>query len=484
MIQALPPEARASYENLTAESVVLYPRELVADTPERYEELFQQLRRDDLPWESMLDPTAWEIVTRERLDERHVALRHRIGEDVRHFIALREAAKAAKDGAGDKVWKTTANAVYGVLASEHLVTSNFVAANQVTAWARALAFALSQTLNAIQTITDGATYRRDQIPACTYAECLRMQADYPLQRAEEGVPFLPAEAVPDADDAFTASYREHAKRFFGVSGQEYDELFGAHELMHKKCSNGSRAFDALGCNGSGNYLKCVQNPQGEWQVTDHASRGFGRASKEVLQPWLIAAYSTDRIDKLPPLTTDRTLLSLSAALQKARKALHEKAEAVILPLGYDFVHPLNFQLLKLSAFVFDTPEQRAALLKQVQQLQKRTGCGLELLALRRRYRDRVQGSLTDVAKVVHHLIRAGDRDVASALNVRKLSPLLRTLARGRREELTTMKKAAEDDLRQRMDAANLRPEELLMGWVFTREHLGLLDQMLANDPDA
>jgi hypothetical protein len=484
MIQALPEEARAGYENLTAESVVLYPRELVADTPEQYEQLVRRLQRDDLPWESMLDLSQGEIVTRERLTERHVALRHRIGEDVRRFIALREAAKAVNDVVVDKVWKTTANAVYGVLASEHLVTSNFVAANQVTAWARALAFALSQALNAIQTITDGATYRRDQIPACTYADCLREQPVYPLQRAEEGLAFLPAEAVPDDDADFTRWYREHVRQFFGIAGPEHDDLFGAHELVHKKCSKGGRVFDALGCHGSGSYVKCVQGQQGEWKVTDHASRGLGRKSKEVLQPWLLTAFSRDCIDALPPLSSDSILLSVSQALQKARKALREGAEAVVLPLGFDLSHPLNFHLLKLSAFVFDTPEQRTAVLKQVQRFEKWTGCGLELLALRRGYRGRAQGSLTDLANALHRVIRAGDRDFASALNVRKLSPILRELGDGRKETLAAMKAAAEKDLRQRMESAKLRPEARLTGWVLTREHLGLLDQVLATDPEA
>jgi hypothetical protein len=484
MIQALPDEVRAAYEGLTAETIVLYPRQLVADTAKEYEQLVQRLRRDELPWESLLDLDAREIVTRERLDESHVALRHRIGEDVQRFTALREAAKAAKDSVSDRVWKTTANAVYGVLASEHLPSSNFVAANQVTATARALAFALSQGLNAIQTITDGCTYRCDQIPACSYAECLRQQPGYPLQRAEANIAFMPAEHVPDNDSDFTRWYRTHIKRFFGVDAPQYDDLFGAHELVHKKCSKGGRAFDALGCNGAGNYLKCLQSQEGGWTVTDHAARGFGKKSKAVLEPWLLAAYSTDRVNALPPVTTDSILLSVTQALQKARKALRDGAAVVVLPLGFDFTHAHNFQLLKLSAFVLDTPEQRTAVVKQVQKLQKCTGCGLELLALRRGYRKRAQGSLTDLAAAVHHVIRAGERDVASALNQRKLSPALLQLARERMEALAAMKAAAEESLWQRMEISHLQPEELVTAWLLTREHLGLLDQILANDQEA
>jgi hypothetical protein len=51
--------------------------------------------------------------------------------------------------------------MYGAVASQHLPTNNVVAANVITATARALALAMQMSLNGVQVITDGTTYRSD-----------------------------------------------------------------------------------------------------------------------------------------------------------------------------------------------------------------------------------------------------------------------------------------------------------------------------------
>ncbi len=60
------------------------------------------------------------------------------------------------------------------------MTDNIAAANPITAKARAMVYAMTLALDAIRVITDGYTYRLDQIPACTLKECLRIQPDYML----------------------------------------------------------------------------------------------------------------------------------------------------------------------------------------------------------------------------------------------------------------------------------------------------------------
>jgi hypothetical protein len=480
MIQALPAGARASYEALKAESVIFYPRDFVASTPDEYEALVCRSRREGLPWQSTFDAERWEVVTHERLDERHVALRYRIGEDSRRINDLRQEAKRANDAGRDKLWKTTVNTMFGVLASPHLPTGNFVAANQVTAWGRALAFAMSQSLNAVQTITDGVSYRRDQVPAAPYADCLEAQADYPVRRAEGGIAFKATGEVPD-DTSFTPWYRAHVKAFFNVSGSQYDDLFDVHELIHKTVKVGGQAtlaFDALGCDGAGNYFKCLREEGGRWVVTDQASRGFRREARKVLEPWLLLAYSLDHAGALPPLVLDRDLLSVRQAAQQARKALRKGAERVVLPLGFELEKVLGYQVIKMSAFIFDTPQQHAAVLRQVERFKQKAGCGLDILALRRSYRERKEGSLSDLAQEVHDLIREGRNDLAAMLNVRKLSPALRAVAAGRLKDLQELKARAEQDLLRRMLVTERQAEEHLTGWLLTREHLPLLDRIL------
>jgi hypothetical protein len=163
------------------------------------------------------------LVKREKIDHEYVALKYPIGvfaQKIGEFRKQAQQQEGKKSGA-HYAWKVHANTMYGVLASSYLVTNNFVAANQITAWARAEAFALSQSLNAIQTITDGCTYRLDQIPACTYAECLKIKPDYPIRRTEvgDGIPFVDPKTIPQDDTGFTQWYRQHVQRFFGVPGR-------------------------------------------------------------------------------------------------------------------------------------------------------------------------------------------------------------------------------------------------------------------------
>jgi hypothetical protein len=76
-----------------------------------------------------------------------------------------------------------------------------------------------QALNGVQVITDGCTYRRDQIPACNFSECLARRPDYTLHRAEEdaGIPYLSPDTIPaDNDTSFTQWYQDHATRFFNT----------------------------------------------------------------------------------------------------------------------------------------------------------------------------------------------------------------------------------------------------------------------------
>ena len=55
---------------------------------------------------------------------------------------------------------------------------------------------------------------------------------------------------------YTDWYQRHAKRFFGVGGEDYDALFGTHRHEHKCCGDAERvAFDGLCCDGSSNHLK-------------------------------------------------------------------------------------------------------------------------------------------------------------------------------------------------------------------------------------
>src|SRR5262249_6845450 len=132
-----------------------------------------------------------------------------------------------------------------------------------------------------------------------------------------------------ADDAgFTAWYQKHVKRFFGVSGPDYDTLFALHTLEHKKCGDpGPTYFDGLCCDGSANYVKLLRADEGEnWKPAGELkgsfkARSFGNEAKAALAEWVIRAYTTDDYDGPPPITESTTLLAFKEAGQVARNAL-------------------------------------------------------------------------------------------------------------------------------------------------------------------
>jgi hypothetical protein len=470
MIQALPHEVRFTYENLTVDTILVYPRKFVAADAAEYEELVKRHHTDALPWETTIDLEKLELTQRQFLDADYVSLRYQIGKYAQKIGEFRrEAQRTDGKGSGmDLAWKQQANTMYGVLNSEHSPTQNIIAANQITARARAMAFAMSQALNAIQTITDGCSYRKDQIPACTYAECLRVQPDYPIKRAEVNgsMAFLDPATVPDDDATFTVWLRGHLARFFEIPEERVDDLFGAHALEHKK-TVASAAFDALGCDGAGNYLKCMKREDGAWDVTAFAARSYGTNSKAILRDTLVKTYSTDSYRELLPITLDTELMTLPKAAQKAKRSLASGAEEVLLPLGYRWWRVLTYRIVKLSAFLFRTPAQRAKILRQVQRFEEQTGCGLELLALRRGYRDRRQGSLADQADMVYESVRAGKTSLASALNMHKISDEISNMCAERVTERERLRHGADTFLHGMIDRRDHQPHTLITGIILT-----------------
>ena len=335
----------------------------MAGSGAEYDRLLSSLGREPLPWAGTLDLDGLTKTAVEPLDADYASLRFPIDGLARSMAERRRRARQEQGKGGmDLAWKRQANTMYGVLASPHFATGNAVAGNVITAAGRAGAFALINALNGIQVITDGCTYRRDQIPACTFAECLELQPDYSLRRAEAGgpIPFLDPADIPVDDREFTSWYRSHARRFFGVGEEVPGEPFGLHDLEHK-ATNGSPSFDALACDGGNCYLKCSRSPAGSWDAHDVAMRGHGRASKEALQGWILETYPADCMESLPPITQDRVLLKTGEAKERARRYLKRGVAAVVLPLGHHDRKVLSYQAIRLSAFVCRDPKQWEAL---------------------------------------------------------------------------------------------------------------------------
>jgi hypothetical protein len=491
MIQALPPKWREEYENLEVDTILFYPAKMVADCGPGFDALVEKYRHGGTPWTATIDMgTAqrfWiEQDLKWRVDEDYVALRFDIDQLARALQERREETKkSGKDPAAEKAYKEQVNSLYGVMASRHLPTNNVVAANWITATARALAFAMQLSLNGLQVITDGCTYRRDQIPAGTFAECLAACPDYPLTRAGFDGAFVNPAVVP-VDAAFTAWYRDHVKQFFGVNGPEYDQLFGLHSLEHKKCGDPERThFDALCCDGSANYIKLLRDGDG-WKVAGKLkdafkARSFGEKAKEAVVDWLVQAYSADTYDGPPPITESTTKLAYKEAGQVARTALKaldaaraarwlegSPAPAVYYPLGLERCRIKTYKVIKPSAYLFQTPQQQAAWVKALGKFAGSTSCGLELLALRRSSEGRREGSITDIAGIVYQLIRDNVRNPGKALNLTRTFKELENVQMDHHLEVVTRKDAALKELIETLDEGTMDKAATLTG-LFVRQ---------------
>lgn len=481
MIQALPPQARQEYENLRTDSMVYYLRDMVAEDGPEYDAKVQCQWSEELPWQSHYCDDTMQLIHREDLDQEHVALRFPIGEYARQIGALRTQAKEdhGKESGQEFALKMQANTMFGVLVCRHHATNNVVAGNQVTTHARAEAWAMMQSLNGLQVITDGCSYRRDRIPACTLRECLEIMPDYPLQHADErsGIPFCDPADVPLEDIEFTQWYREHVKSFLGVAGDEYDRFFDTHQLDHKRTGKSERTtFDAITCDGNGNYLKLVKQDQG-WSVADSKLRGYRPRGKQPLEDWILKTYSADQMDSLPPIIDETLLLKLKPARQKAKRAIVEQEiPEVLLPLGLEMTAIRAFKILKPSAFIFRDPGQLNVIARQIEKFQEATGCGLDLVILRQPHGKRGKHSLTSVADEIYRYIQEGGRDLAKKLNLRvnRLSKRQQKIVEDRRNELHRGRSEAENLMLAQIDLRSLSTDESLTGIVVASDTLHLV----------
>jgi len=157
MIQCLPQVARADFEDLVVESIVMYPNRLIAADGREYDRLVAKLQSDRVPWRQELDLGDLTVRQVEDLDHEFVALRFPVGEVAHRLAELRAQAKEkyGKGSGAELTLKLAANTLFGVISSQHQPANNVVAANFITAHARAEAFGMMMCLNALQVVTDG-----------------------------------------------------------------------------------------------------------------------------------------------------------------------------------------------------------------------------------------------------------------------------------------------------------------------------------------
>ena len=414
LIQAMPEAVRLDYEALDAESLVFYPRALIATDGGHYDRLCQELGSTLVPWRSSIDFARKRKTTDEDWSAANVSLSFALGsftEQIGEFRRQAREASGHRKHGEEQNWKLLANSLYGTLASAFFPVGNVVAANQITAAVRPAAYAMIQALNGFQVVTDGCTYRRDQIPAVLFAECLRLQDDYPICRAAEGgkIPFLKPEEVPENNAEFAVWFKAHVQTFFAQAAVPTVERF---DFEHKE-HGGRTTFDALACDGAANDVKFALCPRsGRWIYLDSSRRGFSIKSKRRIATWILKNLPEDRVKRVPPLGLNTKLLGVDDAVRAARKSLRRGARGrVVVPLGFERISVNRYKPIRLSAFLFDNEANWRLISRQVKNFEKKHHLGLEALVFRRSYGPRLQGSIHYLLKQMAEQIRSGSRDL-------------------------------------------------------------------------
>lgn len=264
------------------------------------------------------------------------------------------------------------------------------------------------------------------------------------------------------------------RRFFGVStrSKQFGRLIDCHDLSHKQTADtGTIAFDAMTCSGAGDYAKCTIQPSGEIDVREAAMRGFGKSSKAELQGWLRDTFSTDTLQELAPVTHDQVLLKAKDAAGKVGVALRSVAEGMYFPLGLPIRKVRAYKVIKASSFVFRDPDQRLRLTRQIDRFVVRTGCGLDLVALRRGYGRRREGSLNDLLAVIYDHIQEGGRDLTKLLNLHHESEEGDRIARQRRSELRELRETTRSEFLASVDLDQLPAEVSVHGIIIDGSRL-------------
>jgi hypothetical protein len=204
-------------------------------------------------------------------------------------------------------------------------------------------------------------------------------------------------------------------------------------------------------------------------------RGHGRSSKEALSDWMLETYPLDCLETLPPITHDLILLKAGEAKEKARRYLKKGVTPIVMPLGHADRKVLSHRPIRLSSFVCRDPKQWKALERQFGRLERATGSGLEVLALRRAYGDRPGRSLVVIASEIYDRIMAGERDLSGGMHLKRLSRAIEEATAGRRAEAERLKDEAWDDLLDRIDGSNLDPDSLTAAILCTSAEASWLD---------
>jgi hypothetical protein len=351
--------------NLSVDCFLFIPNELVCYS---LDEL--QSKKSFYPIEENLEK--WDKSTglktiKDQYSQNNLCLAMPINE---YFEKLKDKRSEYKDAKNpiQEVYKLFLNSGYGALACEHLAVNNLLAANQITASARATGWLMINALNGFQVITDGCTYSWENIPiGKTFKQILLDNPDYLLDFSPE---------IKNDFDVINANqswindnFINHLHNFYGVDNthipsNRYDYELKLESFQDSQGLKHETTFYSEFINsGSGNYCKGLNGSfilldGSEYNFNDNHKKVKARSFKgndDSLLNWYIDCLKNEY--KEPVIYHENQIIKFGEANRLAIQLLNSGIDEIAHPVGFS---KHIFKLMKLitrSQFLFKNEKQ-------------------------------------------------------------------------------------------------------------------------------
>ncbi|MUG99791.1 hypothetical protein F7734_48970 [Scytonema sp. UIC 10036] len=249
----LPEDWFEEFLNLKVDAVIFYHPNLMCDSFSEYFEKVKLLSKSPIKI-TLNEQTA--LSTKEvQVYANNVCLRFPAWKYYQNIKKLRGKYKEDKNPI-QEIFKLILNSTYGVLASPVMGINNVIAANYITACARAACWRMIVSLNGTQAITDGTALKTETIPfGQTLREILAKNPKYLIEYEPNFSHNELNDWTPKKAGDFNTIYKEHLKKFLGKTDWLIDMY--DYDLKDEKTDTGEENFifnELLNTNGA-NYIK-------------------------------------------------------------------------------------------------------------------------------------------------------------------------------------------------------------------------------------
>ena len=366
-IKLLPDHWVTEFESLLVDCLVFIPNELVCHSLDELETK-ANLYPDEEEIETFNPKTGLKEITLQ-YSRKNLCLSFPIKD---YYLKLREIRNRLKKAGNpvQEVYKLFLNSGYGALACIYLKINNLLAANQITASARATSWLMTNYLNAFQTITDGCAFSWLNIPLhLTFKKILADNPNY-LIDFDPNIKndFFNYENANQ--DWIQRNFKLELARFYDID-KSYppiakfdfelkDETFTDRDGNEIK----SFIFTDFYNTGSGNYSKGMNGNHVLIDGTEYdfhhfkkvKARSFKGENFELLK-WYLNTLENGY--KQPYMYSERQIIKFGEGNKLAIKYLESdpKIDEISHPMGFT---QMTYKLMKLitrSQFLFKTEKQ-------------------------------------------------------------------------------------------------------------------------------